>query len=124
MVARRQTLEAEMERLRNLYRWGDLSEDDYLAERRRLAQALESLPAPTDQPPSDEVLALVSRFGDLWREMTDSERRAFVEEVFEEVRLARDGAIGIRVRSAYRELVFSALDAWWRPGPSRQSRGS
>jgi hypothetical protein len=51
--------------------------------------------------------------------MTDGERRAFVEEVFEEVRLGRDQTIPVRVRPAYRELVYSSLDEWWSSDPSR-----
>jgi len=74
--------------------------------------------------PPEEAIALASRVGELWGEMTDDERRRFVEEWFEEVRLGRHGTIGVGARETYREIVFSALEAWWRSDPSRQREGT
>ncbi|TMC01705.1 MAG: hypothetical protein E6J35_10300 [Chloroflexi bacterium] len=96
-----------------------MAEDAYLAQRKLLTRDLEALPIPDDRVPSDEAIALASRVGELWGEMTDEERRRFVEEWFEDLRLGRDGAIAVRARETYREIVFSALDAWWRSDPSR-----
>ena len=56
--------------------------------------------------------------------MTDDERRRFVEEWFEELKLGRDGSFIVRARGTYRELVFSALETWWSSGPSRQREGT
>lgn len=124
ILVRRRGFEEQLERIRNLYRWGDMAEDAYLAQRKLLARDLEALPIADDRVPPEEAIALASRVGELWGEMTDDERRRFVEEWFEELRLGRDGTIAVRARETYREIVFSALDAWWRSDPSRQRNGS
>jgi DNA invertase Pin-like site-specific DNA recombinase len=124
ILVRRRGFEEQLERIRNLYRWGDMTEDAYLTQRRLLTRDLEALPIADDRVPPGEAIALASRVGELWGEMTDDERRRFVEEWFEELRLGRDGTIAVRARETYREIVFSALDAWWRSDPSRQRDGT
>src|SRR5581483_3350792 len=49
----RQMLQAELERVRKLYRWGDLTEAEYLAERAQTATSSRSPPAgkSSDQAP-------------------------------------------------------------------------
>jgi len=93
----------------------------YLTQRKLLTRDLEALPIADDRVPPGEAIALASCVGEPWGEMTDDERRRFVEEWFEELRLGRAGTIAVRARETYREIVFSALDAWWRSDPSRQA---
>jgi hypothetical protein len=117
-------LEEQLKRIRNLYRWGDLAEPAYLTERRRLTDELAALPVAEDKAPSDDAIALACNVGELWDEMTDDERRRFVEEWFEEFKLGRDGAITLCARDRYRELVYSALEASFRSEASRQRAGT
>lgn len=63
-AARRRQIAQEMERIQDLYRWGDMNEDEYLAERRRLGRVLDDLPEPQRAAiPTDEALKLADRIG-------------------------------------------------------------
>ena len=51
------------------------------------------------------AIALASRICKRCGEMTDDERRRFVEEWFEEVRLGRDGMIAVREGDLLRDYL-------------------
>lgn len=108
---RRQQLEGELGRIRDLYRWGDMAEDQYLADRRRLSRALEALPTSTAAEPPAEAFKLLAKIGDVWERSDLGLQRRFVDEWFDHVRLARNGDIEVRVREQYRPLVFEAAAA-------------
>lgn len=106
---RRKQIEAEHERLRNLYRWGDIAEDDYLGERRRLARALDELgPDAPVKEPSEDALRLAATIGHAWGMVTDETRREFIEEWIAELRIRKDGGLDILPREPYREIVYAS----------------
>src|SRR5438445_871262 len=65
ILARRRSLEEQLQRIRNLYRWGDLAEDAYIADRRRLTDALRTLSVSEDTGPSDDAIALAGQVGEV-----------------------------------------------------------
>lgn len=107
---RRRSIASELDRLRNLYRWNDIGETEYLAERRRLARAQDELgPEPEVRAPSSEALDLAARIGDAWSAVSMETRRRFLEEWFEKVLIHRDGRTVIVPREPYRAIVFAAV---------------
>lgn len=130
-TARRRAAETELERIRNLYRWGDMREREYLDESRRLRSALAALgPDAIAAPPSEEAMRLASKLGDAWSRASLPLRRRFVADWFSELRLNRDGSVDVVPREAVREIVFAAsgrsapwavLDGTPRSQPPRRS---
>lgn len=109
-AARRKQLEGELARATNLYRWEHIAEAEYLADRRRIQRALEAIPEAQPVGPSDEALRLVGQVGEIWQRNEADWRRRFIDEWFEEIRIApKAEALEIVVRAPYRELVYSAV---------------
>jgi len=110
-LARRTQLEAEAARLQNLYRWGDLTEADFLRERTRVRTALTAMPvAAAATEPDPVALSLVDRIGEAWRSASDEVRTRFVEEWLAELRLFPDGSIEVLPRAPYVEMVCAATE--------------
>ncbi len=108
-VERRQ-LELELERLRNLYRWGDLGEDDYRADSTRVRARLAELgPRIVAQAPTEEVIRLATKVGEAWAGASLPTRRAFLRAWVSELRIRRDGSIEVVPRPAVASIVYAAL---------------
>jgi len=58
VLVRRRGVEEQLERIRNLYRWGDMAEDAYLTQRKLLTRDLEALPIAEDRVPPGEAIVL------------------------------------------------------------------
>lgn len=117
---KRRTLEAELARLRNLYRWNDIAEPEYLAERRRAQRALDELgPDPVVRTPPAEAIRLASEMGTAWNRVSPETRRRFLEEWFEQVLIHKDQRVVIVPREPYAAIVFAAVGtAGGRPNAS------
>lgn len=105
----RRTFAGQLERVAQLYKWGDVAEAEYVAERNRLRCALELL-GPDDAPRSvsDAALKLAETIGVAWQHASQESRRAFLTECFSEIRLHANGAIDVVARDAVREIVYAA----------------
>jgi DNA invertase Pin-like site-specific DNA recombinase len=98
----------ELERLQNLYRWGDLEETLYRAESSRVRERLAALGPGAAPRPSDQALKLASRIGLAWDAAALPARRAFVREWIAELRIRRDGIIDVVPRPAVAAVVYAA----------------
>lgn len=87
-------LKANLERLKRQYRWGHISDEEYLAEYKATERQLEQL-SPAEG--NEEVLQQFARFlanvAYVWRESTQEERNKIVRMLFEEVRLDSGGKV-------------------------------
>lgn len=85
--------EARLERIKRMYEWGDLTEEAYLTERRRVRADLEPLEGSTDWT---TVLAQAASFlRDLpaaWEVATPDQRNALGRTVFQSVEIT-DGRV-------------------------------
>jgi hypothetical protein len=110
-LVRRRSLEAELGRLAKQHQWGHLTDDDYLEQRRGLSRELDTLPAPVlaTEPPAD-AMRLADDIGKAWSDarVSDDLRTWFVQEWFEEMRIARDSSIELVPREPYRAIVYAA----------------
>ena len=109
-LTRRRTVEQELERLKNLYRWGDLPEAEFLSGRQRITRELEQLVEVAVSEPSADALKLAAEIGRAWSLAGEDVRRRFVHEWFAEIRLHRDGQIDVLPREPYREIVAAATE--------------
>jgi DNA invertase Pin-like site-specific DNA recombinase len=123
--AERARAERELERLRQLFRWGDISEAEYRADSARVHDRVVALgPRTITRPPSDEALKLASRIGLAWSAASLPARRTFIREWISELRIRRDGIIDIVPREAVAAIVYAAQgygtvgDAGFEPATS------
>ena len=123
--AERSRVEAELERLRKMFRWGDVGEDEYRRESSRLRARLGELgPQRIEIPPGDEALRLASRIGLAWSVASLPARRTFLREWVAEVLIRRDGILDVVPRPAVAAVVFAAQmvgtvgDAGFEPATS------
>lgn len=82
----RASLKARMERLKKLFAWGDIAEDDYLQEKRRIERQLQSL-VPRDD--YSQVLRRLTTFlrdvSRAWAEASQEQRNRLLRQLFDEV---------------------------------------
>ena len=107
-VVRRSQLAAELERLRNLYRWGDLEQRDFLTQRTAVQRAIEELGPDIAPRPSRDALKLAGEIGRAWNDVSAQTRRRFLEEWFEQILIHRDGRVEVMPREAVRGIVYAA----------------
>jgi DNA invertase Pin-like site-specific DNA recombinase len=109
--AERARSERELERLRQLFRWGDIGEAEYRADSGRVRERIQELgPRRLTRPPSEDALKLASKIGVAWSAASLPARRAFVREWMSELRIRRDGIIDIVPREAVAAIVYAAQE--------------
>ena len=113
---RRASIERAMESLRKQHTWGHISDEGYRSQHQELQRALDDLPrdqtAPLALPDYGRSAKLLSEFGTLWGHpgVSDASRKAFIEEVFEQVQVDE---LGIRaVKPAEEYLLLVAIATW------------
>lgn len=113
---RRTTVERAMERIRNQHKWGDLTDEEYHTQRQELQRTLADIPTnlrtPFQLPAYEKCAKLLSEFGMMWDHpgVSDASRKAFIEEVFEQVQIDE---LGIRaVKPAEEYLPLMAIARW------------
>ena len=109
---RRARLQAQLERAKRLFVLGDLSEREYVAERKRIQGELAGLPVTQSQMPDLERAALlVEDFAESWKRATDLEKLKLVDALVERVWRKGYRLIAIEPRPAmYLLLTMSHPD--------------
>jgi hypothetical protein len=112
----RAKLERALVKLQDLYKWKDMTREEYLREKDDLLRRLASLADTCDKP---VVLAdvrraaeLLQNVGQLWHHpgIDPRHRDEFIDEVFEEILFDNEGIRRVTPRAEYRELVAIADD--------------
>ncbi len=80
-------IDEQLERNKNLYRWGDMGEEEYKQERDSLRAKKAALKPPETGDQEAVVELLQGGFGSIWAEATLIERKHFVHSLFENVYL-------------------------------------
>ena len=125
----RKQLMATLERLKDLYKWGDKTRREYMAESNEIEQALRSLPR-TDH--DEETITRLAEFlGDVasaWREATQKNRNKLAKALFESVWVKDQSVLGVTPRAELKpffDLQYSELSTdvlQWRPRPDSNRR--
>ncbi len=111
-ATRRRQVEREIEQLGKQHRWGHISDDAYLAERRQLEGILQELePETTEAVPSEEVMRGVERIGQVWDHADPEMRRRSLAEWIEKLVIRKDGTIEVHPRAPYQTVVLAATDS-------------
>ncbi|MCJ7792240.1 MAG: recombinase family protein [Dehalococcoidia bacterium] len=92
-------LKAQLERLKKLFTWGDLSEKQYLAERANTLEALRALTPPETKSRVLEGLAeFLKNVVKAWREANQEQRNKLARQLFDEIWAKDKQVIAVKPR--------------------------
>lgn len=98
----RRTLEHRLERVKELYDWGDYSRERYLAERAAIQVKLQVLAAAAGPGGDVEALAAVLRsVKAAWEAADQEEKNQLVRMVLDEVRILDDRVLSVTPRPSF-----------------------
>jgi hypothetical protein len=86
-VAQRAALERKLARLKTLFIEGDLSQQDYRAERARVEDELARVQPPAEDIDRERAAALLADLAQVWTRATDDDRRELAAQAFDAVYL-------------------------------------
>jgi hypothetical protein len=128
--ARRVRLEGALDRLKDLYKWGDICREQYKAESREIEDELAALQIPADIDGNMERLAeFLSDVASGWRQAGQDLRNKLARNLFESVWIDTQSVLGVTPRPElkpffdlqYSELSKDVLQVRPRPDSNRRS---
>lgn len=114
-------LKQTIRNLRKQHCWGDLTDAEYLKEKRELSSQLNILrPLSTKIIDIKRAEELLSDLPDLWSNpgVTDNQRESFIHEIFQKVEISGSDLVAIEPKLDY-QPIFAGIIAQG----VRQSRG-
>ena len=110
----RARIKRAMDSVRKQHTWGHISDEDYRTQHQELQRALDDLPRDQTSPFAltdfSRSAKLLSEFGTLWSHpgVSDESRKAFIEEVFEQVQIDELGIRAVKPAEEYLPLMATA----------------
>lgn len=95
-MARRSETESRLDRLRKLYEWGDIADDEYKTERGRLEADLAATPAPIEM--ADLIVRAAELLRDLpsaWASATPKQRNDLARVILQSVEIDGDRVVAV-----------------------------
>ena len=78
--------EAQLGRIRNLYKWGDMSREEYLKEKESIQKELKALaPAESQAQDLDKLAGFLANIAQAWEEATGELRNNLARSLFQEI---------------------------------------
>jgi hypothetical protein len=106
--SRRRERDGQLERLRDLYVMGDLSEDEYTLRRQALEEELERSGTPLD-PELERAEAVLRDFSRFWEaEPKPAERRKLIASLFDRVWQDEGQIVAVKPREPFRRYFETA----------------
>jgi site-specific DNA recombinase len=116
MPARRDAIERQLDRLRNLYRWGDMTEDAYRTETAALKAELARIDAT---PEPNDVVAAATRLRDvvsLWEHATKADRKTLAGSLVADLLVDDRRIVAVKPHEAWLDVWEIAQAPAERPG--------
>ena len=117
-------LQGTLERLKELYKWGDISREQYHAESREIEDELATVQTPMDVDGNMEKLAQFLRdVASAWQQASQAHRNKLARSLFESVWIENQKVLGVTPRPELKpffDLQYSELSndvLQWRPRP-------
>jgi len=120
--AERAKIETRLERIKDLYSWGDMSKTEYLAQKRELKRRLVQLtPATADVALLDKLAQFLNSVAFAWREADQEHRNQLAHRLFDAVWIENQKVLAVTPRPEfepffdmeYRKVSRDMLQ--WRP---------
>lgn len=106
-------INGRLDRLKKLFSWGDITEENYLSEKHRLLKELQALTLP-DEP--SRVLERLSEFlrnvTKAWKEANQEQRNSLARQLFEEIWVKDSQVIAVRPRPELEPFFRLSYEDW------------
>jgi site-specific DNA recombinase len=97
--ARKEALETTLKRLKELYRWGHISKEEYLVEYEDARRELGKLAPVEDRSKLLEKLAhFLANVADAWKEATQEQRNKLARTLFERIQIEDNKVVFVKPR--------------------------
>lgn len=119
-------LENRLERLKTLYKLGDIEQAEYIADRADIHNKLEAL-KPSQVPEMEDAAAALEQIGSLLRQAKPEELEVLFHSMLTTVYLHHDYpgyVVGIEPKPFLQELMDIAMLPTWKPPQGTGSSGS
>ena len=99
----REVLKASLLRLKEQYRWGHMSQSEYLKEYRQTETQIQQLsPLPDRTHELEGLVHFLSNVADAWRQASQEQRSKLARTLFDEVKLDSGGkVVGVKPRPEF-----------------------
>jgi hypothetical protein len=115
-------LKAQLERLKKLFAWGDLSEKQYLAEKENTLETLRALTPPETKSRVLEGLAeFLKNVAKAWREANQEHRNKLARQLFDEIWVKDKQVIAVKPRTQLKPFFQLSYEEWLKKFESENS---
>ena len=92
-----------LEKVKDMYKWGHMSKDEYLADYGEIQKELEMLTVPDDKGKTLEKLAhFLANVADVWEEGTQEQKNRMANALFEQIWMADNKVTEVKPRDELR----------------------
>jgi DNA invertase Pin-like site-specific DNA recombinase len=126
--SKKQRLQAVLERLKELYKWGDIPRDEYLSESREIEAEMKEFERPdTDQSVMEKLAQFLRAVPQAWKVATEEQRNKLARSLFDGVWIDKQKVLGVTPRPELKpffDLQYAGLSndvLQWRPRPASKS---
>jgi len=110
----RARIESRLERIKELYSWGDYSRDKYLAEKAELEAELSTLrPVKADAEMIERLASFLRDISLAWREAAQPQRNRLLKQLVEEVWIDGDRVVGVKARAEFEPFFKLHYELTW-----------
>jgi len=115
-------LKAQLERLKKLFAWGDLSEKQYLAEKKNTLERLRALTPPETKSRVLERLAeFLKNVTKAWKDANQEQRNKFARQLFDEIWVKDKQVIAVKPRLELKPFFQLSYEEWLKKVESENS---
>jgi hypothetical protein len=111
----RTSLKGQLDRLKKLFRWGDIAEEQYVTEKRQIERRLGSLaPSAGRAQVLERLAAFLNDVSSAWQDASQDHRNALLRQLFDEVWIRDDRVIAIRPRGELEPFFKLSFEDWMK----------
>jgi len=115
-------LKAQLQRLKKLFAWGDLSEKQYLAEKENTLETLRALTPPETKSRVLEGLAeFLKNVAKAWRGANQEQRNKLARQLFDEIWVKDKQVIAVKPRPELKPFFQLSYEEWLKKFESENS---
>jgi hypothetical protein len=115
-------LKAQLERLKKLFAWGDLSEKEYLVEKENTLQALRALTPPeTKAKVLERLVEFLEDVPKAWKEANQEQRNKLARQLFDEIWVKDKQVIAVKPRPELKPFFQLSYEEWLKKFESENS---
>ena len=102
-----------LDRFKKLFGWGDMPEDEYLTEKRKIERELALLKQPeSDTVVLDRLAAFLTDVAQAWREANHEQRNSLGRQLFDEIWIKDKQVIAVKPRPELEPFFRLSYEEW------------